>query len=451
MSTTEQITDRNAVRATTLRPVPQLPPKEAAVGLSADRISAEIVRFGTDLRAREHEIAAKLTGRITQEVDYGCNDPQLAELRVASGHANVATMIEILANDIPAHRLQPPIAALEYARRAAQREIPSHFLVRSYHMGQNLMMRICHDEIGRRNLSVDLGLAVIKRLTDIVHSYADWITQYVFETYEAERKRWLNVQGNVHASTVHTLLTAVAPDQVGFESETGYRLDRTHLALIGWYTGKDETEALAVLDTGITAAARALTSDGPPLSTAIDRHTMWAWCAIDGGPADGFQDSSVATGLPPGMQLAIGLPGYGVDGFRRSHQQASAAYLVATVPDRPSDHRVTRFGDPGVAVVSLLAKDLAATCEWVQETLGELAENTEQAAMLRDTLRTFYETGESHVHTAQKMTLHRNTVKYRVTKALAATGTGAVSRESLDIALALRICRFLGAKVLRSP
>ncbi|WP_280396722.1 PucR family transcriptional regulator [Nocardia carnea] len=432
-----------------IRSTPELPRNGAPAGLSASRISEEVVIFGIDLRAREPEIAATLARRITQEVDYIRDDPQLAELRIASVHANVATMIEILANDIPVHHLQPPIAALEYARRAAQREIPSHFLVRSYHLGQNSMMRICHDEIGRRNLPGDLGLAVIERLTDIVHSYADWITLYVLETYEAERKRWMNVRGTMHSAAVHTLLAAAAPDRVAFEAETGYRLDRMHLALIAWYSGSNEAEALTVLDTGIERVARAVDSAGPALSTAIDRRTLWAWCPLNKRPAAGSAELNAAVDLPADMRLAVGLVGDGAEGFRRSHQQAAAAYFVATVPGIPPEHRLTGFGDPGVAVVSLLAKDLAATREWVHETLGELAENTEQAAMLRDTLRTFYETGNSHLHTAKKMTLHRNTVKYRITKALAATGTAGTPHETLDIALALRICRFLGAKVLR--
>jgi DNA-binding PucR family transcriptional regulator len=87
----------------------------------------------------------------------------------------------------------------------------------------------------------------------------------------------------------------------------------------------------------------------------------------------------------------------------------------------------------------------------VREVLGALADDTDQAAMLRDTLSTFYETGESHLHTAQQMTLHRNTVKYRITKAVDATRGGGTGHEKLDIALALRICRFLGQNVLRPP
>ncbi|WUI35290.1 helix-turn-helix domain-containing protein [Nocardia sp. NBC_00416] len=409
------------------------------------------MEIGAGLRARESEIAEVMTRRITNEIDYTRDDPPLADLRAASIHANVATMIELLASDIPVDHLQPPTASVEYARRMAQREIPSNFLVRAYHMGQNVMMRICHDEVGRRGLPTPLGLAVLTRLTELVYAYTDWITVYVFETYETERMRRTNARGNVHSSTVHSLLSATAPDPAVFESETGYRLDQTHLAVILWYTGNDEAGALSLLDSGTRTLAHVLRADGAPLVTAIDRRTLWVWIPFGRQPAVEATELGSVTGLPEGVRLAIGLPSPGLDGFRRSQQQAAAAYFVATIPGTPSAPVTIGFGDPGVAVVSLLAKNLDSTREWVREVLGGLADDTDQAATLRDTLSTFYESGESHLHTAQQMILHRNTVKYRITKAVEATRGGATGHEKLDIALALRICRFLGRNVLRPP
>lgn len=429
-------------------PVRRVGPSEEPIPA---RVTALAVAIGTGLRTRESEIAAVMTRRITQQIDYTRAEPRLTELRAASIHANVTTMIEILANDIPVDHLQPPMAAVEYARRMAQRELPFNYLMRAYHMGQDVMMRMCYDEVDRRALPAGLGLAVLQRLTGSVYAYTDWVSQYVCDTYETERMRWVNARGTVHAATVHALLGATTPDPAGFESETGYRLDRTHLAVILWYTSGDESGTAASLDACTRMLARALRADGPPLVTAIDRRTMWVWFPFGRRPAVDPGALRADAGLPAGVRLAVGMPGRGLAGFRRSHQQAAAAYFVATVPGTPADHRTIGFGDPGVAVVSLLARDLDSTREWVREVLGSLADHTDQAAALRDTLSTFYETGESHVHTAQQMTLHRNTVKYRITKAVDATrGTG-TGPEKLDIALALRICRFLGRNVLRPP
>ncbi|MGW0002507.1 PucR family transcriptional regulator [Nocardia grenadensis] len=414
------------------------------------RIAAIVLEIGAGLRTRESEIAAGMTRRILHTIDYTRADPRLSDLRTASIQANVTTMVEILANNIPVDHLQPPMAAVEYARRMAQRDIPSNFLVRAYHMGQNTMMRICYDEVAQRSLPTALGLAVLQRLTESVYAYTDWIIEYVSAAYETERMRWVEARGTVHSATVHTLLSTRTPDPAGFEAETGYNLDRAHLAVILWSTGSDEV-ATALLASGSRAITHAIQADGPPLVTAIDRRTVWAWFPFDRQPAvdaDGFRSEA---DLPAQVRLAVGLPGRGHDGFRRSHQQAAAAYFVATLPGIPPGCRTIGFGDPGVAVMSLLAKDLDATRAWVREVLGTLADDTEQAATLRDTLHTFYETGESHVHTAQQMTLHRNTVKYRITKAVDATRISGAGHEKLDIALALRICRFLGRSVLRPP
>ncbi len=435
--------------------VSALPPEHRAAVSSEPSpalVASVIEEIGTALRARESELVEEMTIRILNENDFTRADPRMEKMRVAAIHSNVSTMIEILANNIPLEHMQPPVAAVESARRAAQREIPSNLLVRSYHMGQNSIMRTLHEEVERRKLPVELALAVVKLLNDRIYAYADWITSYVFETYEAERIRWINARGTVNSSTVQVLLSTTTPDQAAFEDATGYRLDRTHVAVFLWYTGGDESTVLNVLGAGARALARDLQTDGPPLVTAVDRRLVWAWLPFgDHRPAVDIPESVAAGGLPTGIRLAAGLPGRGLCGFRRSHQQAEATYFVATVPDAPPSRRSMSFGDPGVAVVSLLAQNLDATRAWVREVLGELANDTEQAAPLRDTLRTYYATGESHLHTAQRMILHRNTVKYRITKALDMIQDGGTPHSKLDIAVALEVCSLLGRKVLRAP
>ncbi|MDO3648243.1 PucR family transcriptional regulator [Nocardia mangyaensis] len=414
-------------------------------------VAALIEEIGTGLRARESEVIKEMTYRLLHENDFTRADPRMEKMRIAAIHSNVVTMIEILANNISLENMQPPIAAVESARRAAQREIPSNLLVRSYHMGQNSIMRTLHEEVERRNLPVDLGLAVVKQLNDRIYAYADWITSFVFETYEAERVRWINARGSVNSSTVQALLSAATP-AAAFEETTGYRLDRTHLAVVLWYTGGDESTVLSMLGSAARVLARDLQTDGPPLVTAVDRRTAWAWLPFgDHQPVVEVPESWVGEGIPAGVQLAAGLPLRGLAGFRRSHQQAEATYRVATVPDAPHSRRTMGFGDPGVAIVSLLTHNLDATREWVREVLGELAYDAEQTAPLRDTLSTYYSTGESHVHTAQQMILHRNTVKYRVTRALELIRDGGTPHSKLDIAVALEVCRLLGRKVLRAP
>jgi DNA-binding PucR family transcriptional regulator len=142
----------------------------------------------------------------------------------------------------------------------------------------------------------------------------------------------------------------------------------------------------------------------------------------------------------------LGAAGAGLDGFRRTHQQALGAQAVA-VAAGPSGPAVTSF--PEVAPLALMASSIELTRAWVAETLGDLAADDDQSARLRDTLRMFLGEKGSFKATAEKLTLHKNTVQYRVRKAEDALGTP-LDENRLQIELALLACRWLGAAVLRS-
>ena len=87
---------------------------------------------------------------------------------------------------------------------------------------------------------------------------------------------------------------------------------------------------------------------------------------------------------------------------------------------------------------------------WVVETLGSLAEDDDQNARLRETLRVFLQENGSFKATAERLTLHKNTVQYRVRKAEEGLGRS-VGESRLDIELALLASHWLGATVLRRP
>ncbi len=108
--------------------------------------------------------------------------------------------------------------------------------------------------------------------------------------------------------------------------------------------------------------------------------------------------------------------------------------------------QVTTFTETGP--VALLLADLEATRGWVWQVLGNLADDDEQATRLRETLRVFLATGGRYAATAERLTLHKNTVQYRIRKAEEAVGHPIEGHRS-DVEMALRICHELGAPVLR--
>ncbi|WP_206508476.1 helix-turn-helix domain-containing protein [Rhodococcus sp. BGS-1C] len=429
--------DRRAVARRRLAHVPET---------AADDVLVAVAGIARSLAARETEVVRSMTNLLAHDIDQLDEDPVLVELLEASVHGNISTIIHVLANDIPVDHLQPTTAAVEYALRLAQRDVPSNSLVRAYHMGQNEMMRQCFAEIHKLELDAGLDLPVLEHISDVIYNYIDWITLFVFDAYENERRRWIGAQGNVHSSTIHALLADKGESSTAFENQTGYRLDQNHLALVVWNSAPDATTTLGSIDEIARRTASFVRSDGPPIITAIDRRTVWAWIPLGSRTSalDTTELSSVLD-LDESTRLAAGLPAHGIQGFRRSHEQARAAYSVATVPGTPT-RSVVGFGDKGVAIVSLLAQNLDSTRAWVWERLGVLAEDTPGAAVLRMTLNAYFSHDESHLRAAQYLNLHRNTVKYRINKAL---DQHTVSTDKLDLALALQVCEFLGPTVLK--
>ena len=96
-----------------------------------------------------------------------------------------------------------------------------------------------------------------------------------------------------------------------------------------------------------------------------------------------------------------------------------------------------------------MSGDLDGTREWVGQTLGPLAADTVQNARLRETVRIYLNAG-GYTAAAARLTVHTNTVHYRVQKAEEVRGRP-VAPERLEVELALLACHWLGTAVLQPP
>ena len=416
-------------------------------GPPPQRVKALVAEAALRLDRRQPQIARNMSDLIAREIRSLDVDRAFIDLLRASVDANTKTITHILINDIPIERLQPTTAAVEYALRLAQRDIPANSLVRAYNVGKDDFIGEIFPDVQALDCSAEDKFAVLQHMSSVVGRYIDWISQYVFEVYEKERERWISTQGNVRASLIHDVLGRRTVTAREFERETGYRLGGHHIGMIVWSTrtdpAPDELRMLAQVVSKMAVAARC---SGPPLVTAVDRETAWVWLPFVARPSGlDMQEMQRIVGQARSCRASLGLSGVGVDGFRRTHDQAQAARRVVVTSGETTP--VISFGDEGVAITSLLANDMESTSSWVAEVLGHLAVDNEQMRSLRETLRVFFLTGESYTDTAAIMKLHRNTVKYRIAKALE-QGETVISSKRIDLAVALNVCHFLGPAVL---
>ncbi|MGW0705801.1 PucR family transcriptional regulator [Streptomyces sp. NPDC002643] len=414
-----------------------------------DDILPLVAETARRLNEREPEIARTMSMLLAREISHLDDDRHLVEMLEASVDANVKTIIHVLAHHIPTEHLQPTTAATEYALRLAQRDIPAHSLVRAYHMGQNDFIEACFTEVQRLDCSAELKLAVLHHISDVLYRYIDWISLYVLDAYEREKRRWISSRGNLRSSLIHKIVAGQPVNTSVFQQETAYRLDQYHVGVVVWSTARtSDPEGPRRLERLVLGLAAGCRCAGQPLVTAIDRSMAWAWLPFGSRrPAlDIAEIRDLAAGLAKDCRLALGLPAHGLAGFRRTREQAQSARDVALASVGPA-HPVVSFGDQGVAIVSLLAKDMDSTRRWVHEVLGPLARGDDHTAELRRTLHAFFSTGENYGKAAELLNVHRNTVKYRVSKVLDSPGLTS-AHDRTDIALALQICHFLGPAAL---
>ncbi len=408
-----------------------------------DEILLPLVReTATRLTERQPQIARELSERLTQEIDRLDVDSQMVELLNASVDANSKAFLYVLANSIPADRLTPITAAVEYALRLAQRGVPAYSLVRAYHMGQSDFTQYVFEVVQQLNCDPDLRIHVLRHIANIQSIFSNANQRFVLEAYEREAQRWSSRRGSLQAALINRILSNQPVDIATLEAGTGYLFDQFHVATAAWTRNEPNTGDLRSLEHFVRELASECGCIGQPLITAADHQTIWAWLPFGRRAPQPDMDSIRGFAARSGpYEVTFGLPGAGLSGFSRSHQQAQAAKAVMIVAqDFPN---AVGFGDPGVGIMSLLVGDIAATHRWLHDVLGPLASNDQSNASLRKTLRVFFGTGENYAKTAEQLGLHRNTIKYRVNKAL--EDLGAMGRNRQDIAIALMVYDVLGS------
>lgn len=84
-----------------------------------------------------------------------------------------------------------------------------------------------------------------------------------------------------------------------------------------------------------------------------------------------------------------------------------------------------------------MQRDQQAADHWVEDILGQL--NAPPHGDLRHTLLTFLRLGSSYVRAATVLNLHRNTVRYRIARALELLPPGIAERVGTDVVVALHV------------
>jgi DNA-binding PucR family transcriptional regulator len=282
----------------------------------------------------------------------------------------------------------------------------------------------------------------------------------VTEKFAAERDRWFAGSAGECFELVSAILKGEPVDTRRAMRRLRYDLALHHVALVLWqdetppdsrtpdsrtpdgraqHSGRElETTALRLLDQ-VGCSSMLLLPAGPG--------RLWAWGGRATDRPGELRRLHQPVDLPAHVHVASGLPGDGVAGFRRSHEQAITAERAGrtTEPGAAGLCRLYDYGD--LELMILLGDDAEATADFVRRELGPLAADNRSMAALRETVRCLLDNERGVAITAKHLHIAKNTVVYRVKKAEQLLGRS-LREDRLRLHLALYLASRLGSSVL---
>lgn len=226
--------------------------------------------------------------------------------------------------------------------------------------------------------------------------------------------------GDTHAerrAAVALILEGAPIDDARAESQLHYRIAGPQTAVVLRGVGLSMSRLEASRDAIMSAnrLSRHLT-----VLAGADR--MWVWFPTADLRVD---EACVASGV----HVAVGGPGTGREGFRRSHFQALNA--DQTLIGLGSARSVVRYGE--LALIGAMSQDRGTVDDFVQQTLGDLAVADPD---LRECMRVWFAQQCNSTATAARLFTHRNTVVRRLAKAEEMLPVG-LSGNAIAVAAAL--------------
>lgn len=425
-----------------------------------------IAKLGAELEEELDRLTAAMRDEMTERIPELRGEHSLVALLHESIHGNLSALAQVFSYQIEPERVATPLGASEYARRLAQQGVSMTALVRAYRLGHRDLLgwalaKWTSTSAGSGEQQVPL--ATVAELIRISSNYIDSISEQVITEYVAEREQWLAHRDRARADVLTQLLAEDTMDLARAEQVLGYRLrSQRHIGITLW-TG-NQTVGVGPPGAGtfesVVATVAATLDTRKPLIWAQDSGSIWAWLPLglsDHAPGPTESPAAIAHALGqalrehnrhhPAVRATLGTPSAGVDGFRATLREARSAQQVATAPDASAEP-VTSYSNPGVRAASLLVADLRQARRFVEATLGDLADATARCARLRTTMLTVIEDKGSLTAAAERLHVHKNTVKYRLHQAAEMRGRP-IDEDRWDLELALHCCAHLGQAVLR--
>jgi len=223
------------------------------------------------LAAKLDEVTQSIQQLLVTKIAELGGDPQLIQLLRDTVSGNVDTFFSAIRHGIPVTQVEPPTAALEYARRLAQREVSADALVRAYRLGHRAALEAMLNEIRTSNIEPRLSLNVFERMATTSFDYIDWISQRVIATYQEERDRWVETRNSLRTLQIREVLAGGDVDIDAMTTAIRYPLRGIHLAVVVWCPDSDDGAEPAALESSVRKISKSVGGQDNSLFISVDR------------------------------------------------------------------------------------------------------------------------------------------------------------------------------------
>src|SRR5580704_6068731 len=344
--------------------------KDPQVDMDGPAVAELVAGVAAAVGRRAAAVSEDVYEVIVREIPQLDEDKPLLALLSSSVDSNVDTCLQIMQHQIDLSAVQAPAAAVEYARRLAQRGTPLAALLRAYRVGHARFSDWLITELARQAGDTEMITATTLSMSRIVAGYIDQTSEQMVAAYTQERENWLRNRSAARAARIRDLLTDQRVDVRAAEATLGYRLRQYHVGLVCWVgDAAGGADQITRLERAIGQVAVQAACSGDPVFLPRDESSAWAWLPL--GIRDRFDSATTCTaGVSAGIHFAFGDAGRGPAGFRLTHQQAIAAQAVALAGGSPAPLAVT-FSEVAPVAMMLGSTDLLRA--WVLSTLAGLA------------------------------------------------------------------------------
>lgn len=329
----------------------------------------------------------------------------------------------------PPHDVRLVQPAADLATQLAQRGHQLTVLFRVYRVAQQAVWGYIISVVDETD-DADLNKAeVLVFLWTRVSAWLDSSVESSVELFQGERDRLLQGAAAQRLDVVRETLAGKVLDARRLSASLGGHPVSEFNTCVLLHT--ENNASVADLDAAAARLARQI-GPGVPVVVSPGGRDLWCWLATRSMPdLSGLHECSPWLAEQE-IMVAVGTPAEGIEGFRLSYREAQDAQMIALQASvtRP----LTLFSE--VELLSLLSGSPDAARRFTVRTLGELADQSDAAARLRDTLRALLSSG-SVEDASQILSVHKNTVRYRVSQAEQIIGHS-VSKASTELELALR-------------